>query len=243
MNYYKDKLEILRQRIPVGLQHGLTLLEKADGDLEKAEKQFQDEMVSLTINKTGVGTDVAIRHLMKNSFDIGLTVKSIDEERHTLTELFLRKYKNKKEEALNKIMHAIEEKYHLKRNFWLIFDDLKELPSEIYCFLTTMEWLNYENWEDFDTALSFHLNIITEQIEQVFSLPELANSLREANNIQRLIYEKNKTGKDIQNYTDARNKLPDNKAYQKCEEDFKTQKPLLIDRLYEFVKTNIDKYP
>jgi len=48
----KDKLITLRQRIPVGLSYGLTLLEKTNGDLEKAEQQFKSEMITLAINKT-----------------------------------------------------------------------------------------------------------------------------------------------------------------------------------------------
>ena len=48
---YKNKLMILRQRIPIGLRDGLILIESVNGDLEKAEKQFKAEMVTLAINK------------------------------------------------------------------------------------------------------------------------------------------------------------------------------------------------
>jgi hypothetical protein len=61
-NIFKDKLMILRQRIPIGLRDGLVLIEKVNGDLEKAEKQFKAEMVTLAINKTGVTSEVAISH-------------------------------------------------------------------------------------------------------------------------------------------------------------------------------------
>ena len=239
---YKDKLKILRLRIPIGLRYGLTLLEKVNGDLEKAEKQFQDEMVSLTINKTGITSEVAIKHLIKNSFDINLTIRSIDEERYTLTELILRKDKDKKEDALIKIMSSVEEKYNLKRQFWLDFDSLKALPAEIYCFLTIMEWLNYEGWEDYGHALSFNLNIVAEQIENKLTLNDLANSLRQASNIQTLVFTKNETSKDIQNYINARDELRKHEEYQKCEDEFKKQRPILIERLYEIVKNNIDIY-
>ena len=46
---YKDKLEILRQRIPVGIRHGLPILEKVNGDLKKAEEFFQEEMLAILI--------------------------------------------------------------------------------------------------------------------------------------------------------------------------------------------------
>jgi hypothetical protein len=240
---YKDKLEILRQRIPIGLRQGLVLLEKYDGDLDKAEKQFQSEMLTLIIDKTGVSQDLVIVHLIKNRFDIGLTIKSIDEERYTLTELILRNCKDKKEDALEKIMHAVEEVQNLKRTFWLNFDDLKVLPSEIYCFLTTMEWLNYESWEDYGSALSFNLDIVVEQIEHKLELPDLANSLRQAKNIQTIIYRNNEASKHKHNDIMTRNELRDKPGYQKCEEDFKTQRPILIERLYELVIKNKELFP
>jgi hypothetical protein len=40
-NIYKDQLEILRQRIPVGVRHGLILLEKTDGDRRKLKYSFR----------------------------------------------------------------------------------------------------------------------------------------------------------------------------------------------------------
>ena len=77
---YKDKLMILRQRIPIGLRDGLILIEKVNGDLEKAEKQFKTEMVTLVISKTGVTSEVALSHLIKSSFDITVAIKSVKDE-------------------------------------------------------------------------------------------------------------------------------------------------------------------
>jgi hypothetical protein len=240
---YKDKLEILRQRIPIGLRHGLTLLEKADGNIEKAEEYFRDEMVVLTLDKRQVTSDIALRHLEKNNFDIHLTIKSIDEELYTLTELILRKYKNKKEVALEIIMHAIEETKAIERKFWLNFEDLKKLPDEVFCLLTVMEWLNYESYENLDAALSFELEIVTKQLENKLALPDLANSLLRASEIKRLTYEKNESGKGIENYIKAINQFLEHKEYEKCENTYQQQRPLLIDRLYELVTKNIDKFP
>ncbi|MGH1519859.1 hypothetical protein [Chryseobacterium sp. JK1] len=240
---YKDKLEILQKRIPIGLRHGLTLLEKTNGNVEKAEEYFRNEMVTLTANKTNVTNDIALKHLVKNNFDIGLTIKSIDEERYTLTELILRKYGNRKEEALDKIMYAIEETHSIERQFWLKFHDLKELSSETFCLLTLMEWINYEDYESFEIALSFELETVTQQLENKLALAELANSLRRANEIQKLLYEKNNTDKGIENYILATNQLRENKEYQKYETNYKEQRSLLIERLYEFVSANIDKFP
>ncbi|MCU0391176.1 MAG: hypothetical protein MUE81_08665 [Thermoflexibacter sp.] len=240
---YKHKLEILRQQIPIGLRHGLELLEKFDGDLERVKAQFQDEMIVLIISKTGVTTDMATRHLIKNDLDISLTIKSIDEERYTLTERILRKFKEKKEDALDNIMYAVEEKYNLKREFWLEFDSLKHFQPEIYCFMTVKEWLNYESWENYSIALTFNLEIFREQLGSKLGLTDLAHSLKQAEDIQDLIYAQKEAKKDIQNYIAVNNELKDNKEFTKCSKDFIAQKPIIIDRLYELVKNNIDKFP
>ena len=238
---YKDKLELLRQRIPIGLRHGLTLLEKVEGDLEKAEQLFIKEMLALITSKTGVEQEVAIRHLTQSKFDIDLAIKSINEERYTLTTLILRK--NKPEEALGKIVLAVEDKYHLKRDFWLSFEQLKNLPPEIYCFMTIMEWLNYESWEDYLSALSFNLDLVTKQIDIKLALSDLSSSLRKAKSILTLTYEKYDVRKDQSNYIKATEVLQKDKAFQAYENEFKLQRPMLIDQLYNLVQNNIDKFP
>jgi hypothetical protein len=240
---YKDKLEILRQRIPIGLRHGLTLLESLDGDLEKAEVKFKEEMAAIIISKTGVTADVANKHLTKSNFDIAATIKNIDEERYTFTELVLRKFKDKKEDALDKIAYAIEEKYNLKREFWLNFNTLKELPSELYCLMAIWEWLNYESWEDYESALSFNLDIVTDQIKNKLGLTELANSVKQAKDIRTLIYTQYRIDKGIKDYVTASNEVQRHEEYKKCENVYVTQRPILIDRLYELVKNNIDMFP
>jgi hypothetical protein len=172
-----------------------------------------------------------------------LTIKSIDEERYTLTELILRRYRDKKEEALERIMHAVEETKAIERKYWLNFQDLKILSNEVFCLLAVMEWLNYESYENLEVALSFELEIITEQLENKLALPYLANSLRQASEIQRLAYKKNETSKGIDNYIKAANQLRENKEYEKYKNVYQEQRPLLIDRLYELVTINIDKFP
>jgi hypothetical protein len=241
---------LLRQRIPIGISGGLILLKKVNGDLEKAEEQFKEEMIALAVNKTEVTSEVATSHLIKSSFDITLAIKrikdelkSIDDARYTVTELILRDNKNNKEDALFKIMHEVEEQLNLKREFWLSFDSLKALPAEVYSFMVIMEWLNYEDYEGYDYALSFHLDLVIKNIKDQLALTGLANSLQQANDLKDIIYAKNETDKDLQRYINASNELREHEEYQKCEEFFKSQRPLLLERLCVLVKSNIGLYP
>jgi hypothetical protein len=123
---------------------------------------------------------VAISHLIKSSFNITLAIKSISDElksiddaRYTITELILRNHKDKKEDTLVKIKFAVEEQFNLKREFWLSFDCLKALPKEVYSFMVIMEWLNYEDWEGYDYALSFNLDLFTERKHSAGGIPKM----------------------------------------------------------------------
>jgi hypothetical protein len=55
---YKDMLEILQQRIPIGERQGLILLEKTEGNTDKAEKYFTEERISIIVNKTGIPSEI-----------------------------------------------------------------------------------------------------------------------------------------------------------------------------------------
>jgi hypothetical protein len=152
-------------------------------------------------------------------------------------------HKNNKENALQRIVSNIERQYPIEQRASLPFKSLLNLPQEIFCLMVIMKWLCYEEYEGFNIALSFELDIVTDQIENVLQLSSLADSLRQARNIQELIYQKNKIRDDIENYINATNELKENKAYQKCMGDYYDQRNLLIDTLYDFVQKNISKFP
>jgi hypothetical protein len=239
---YKDKLEILQQRIPIGDRQGFTLLEKTEGDTDEAEKYFTEERISIIVNKTGIPSEIALHHLQENNFDIKQTIKIIENKYFTATELILKK-DNDKEEVLDKIFSAIVKKYDWKRSFLNDPNEIKDFPNDLYSFMTVMEWLYFENWENFESALFYHLDMVTEQMRTKLNLPQLADYLEKARSIANSFYEKYETSKDHNNYVKATNELRNNKEFTAAEEKFTHLKPLLEERLYEFVKNNIEKFP
>lgn len=239
---YKDKLEILQQRIPIGDRQGLALLEKTEGNADKAEKYFTEERTSIIVNKTGIPSEIALHHLQENNFDIKQTIKIIENKYFTATELILKK-DHDKEEVLDKVFSAIVKKYDWKRTFLNDPNEIKDLPNDLYSFVTVMEWLYFENWEDFESALFNHLDMVTEQMRTKLNLPQLADALEKARSIAHYFYEKNETSKDHNNYVKATNELRNNKEFIAAEEKFNLLKPLLEERLYELVKNNIEKFP
>lgn len=238
---YKTKLEILRRRFPIGLLYGIRLLDKTNGDLEKAEQCFQEEMIALVVDKTGVKEDVARKHLLMNDFDIESVLRTIDQERYTLTERILNNYGSNREEALNTVFSALIEYYSITREFWLNIDDLKELPREVTCVLTCVEWLNYESWESFESALSFHLSFVTNYLEHDLNLADLANLLKKALIIRENHLIDRDAGSEYCFY--ACRTLQDNNEFGAFLQDFRILRPVMIDRLYDYVKKHSDKFP
>lgn len=234
---YKDKLTILCQRLPIGLRHGLALLEQNNGDIGLAEKQFQNEVVALVIQKTDVTEDIARAHLAFANYDVNLALKSIDEQRYTLTERILKRYKNNKTEALEKIADAIEKHHKIHRSFWLDFRDLVRLPPETSCVIIIMEWFNYDGWEGFDYALYQHLDIVTDRITNQLHLPEVSHIMQEALSINKA---QAKHQRHILRTTGSCGTTPE---FAEQENLFDERRPLLIDALHAFVIKHIDKFP
>ena len=234
----KNKLKLLRQHLPsMGLKHGFALLEKTNGDIDAAENLFKAKMLEIIIAKTGISTDIASRHLQKNNFDIALALESIDEERYTLTERILKKYKDDKREALIRLADAVSANNNIQREFWLDFDDLAKQPPEIFCVLAVVEWLNYESWEDLSSALYFNFDLVIEKIEKELSSAEIAETLKKAKQIHEEQYEGQITKLKTEGWMEPTPEFSE-QWYM-----FERQRPMLIDKLYEFVQRNIDSFP
>jgi hypothetical protein len=234
---FSDQLKILRERIPIGVRHGLSILEKTNGDLVMAEILFREDLIAIIVEKTGVDKEMALRHLVKSNFDIEGTLASIDEERFTLSERILRRYKADKEEALAKIADAIEKKERLKRTFWLEFEDLKHLSSEAFCLLTVKEWINYESWEGLDSAVYFNLEVVADQIEKQLLMPEVAQNLRTAKQICQQQFEQQKQNLESDGFVEP------TQEFTQCYDLFMEHIPLIIDKLYEYVRARINLFP
>ncbi|RQO74804.1 hypothetical protein DBR43_05320 [Pedobacter sp. KBW06] len=232
----KHKLENLRQQLPIGLRYGLNLLEKAGGNVEEAAGYFRQECRDLIVQKTGISEQEASVHLLKYNFDIAATLKYIDEARFSLTELIIRRNKDK-EEALEKIAGAVVEKEGLIREYWLHPDALSRLQPEVFCLVMLMEWLGFAGWEDFETALYFHLDVISDLIDRQLLLPEIAETLKEAQAIAIVQAPQQKVSLERDGFVGQTAELT-------AQSDlFEIQRPLLIDTLYQFVKSNISKFP
>jgi hypothetical protein len=236
----KEKVVLLRSRIPVGLKQGLDILEKVNGDIDEAENLFYYDILQRLINSQNISEEIAKEYLKKHKFDIDKAIENIDNEKYTLTQLILRRYKTDKEEALFKILIAIEEKENLSRDFWLTLDSINELNMFQYCLAMILVWIDYEEYEGFEYALNFRLELTLDEIKNQLFLNDFADNLQKAYNRKKAIELKYQSKIDSVEIFD---KLRKDEQLQVFNIYFDQNRSKLIDSLYDFVIKNIHHYP
>ncbi|MGF6845625.1 hypothetical protein QFZ51_000860 [Chitinophaga sp. W3I9] len=236
---HKESLALLRQQIPIGARHGLNLLNQTNGNVEQARLLFEAEMVQVIVNKTAVSPEIARKHLIIHNYDIAQTISSIDEERFTLSQRILKKAKNNKEEALTLIVQSIESTENIQRKFWLPLEELGHLPPHVYCLLILHDFLSYEDWEGFSSAIYFHPDIVVSQLETMLNLPQVADHLRIARKCSDEIYQQYKG----QTESVIANKMAGDAEFSQHESGFMAGRSLIVDRLYNMVVDNIGLFP
>lgn len=236
---HQQEVSLLRQQIPIGLRHALQLLDNTNGNIDQAIHQFKAEMVVIVVEKAAVATETAAEHLAKCNYDIAKTLASIEEERYTLPERILRSKKNDKEGALTLLADNLEKEQQLPRNYWLLLDQLPTLTPVQYTLAVVKEWWEYLDYEGFDHAIYFYLDIVAPQLETSLRLPGIAHCLRAARvRSDELIahYQKKPVKKVSIHVANVINADP---WFLKQEAAFEAQRGLIIDRLYELVAANL----
>lgn len=233
-----EKLKILRNKFPIGTREAISLLKETNGNVEESEKLFKERVFQDVLTKTNAERDLVMEHLNKNNFDVEITLISLDKQLQRLTERILSGSADK-EDAMAKIGNAIEQVEGLKRDFWLDLNQnaLNRLDSTIVYFLTIVEWLDYEEYEGLDAAVSFHLNEVAEIIQVKLMLPEVADTLRRGREIAKQLPHPT----EMKPETDVHRALT--AELRKLENVFNTQRPLIVDAMYEMVRRDIGKFP
>jgi len=204
-------------------------------------KEEENKRLQIVISKTNVSKEQALKHLSQNNFDINLTLKSLEEELYSVTERIFRKFKSK-ETVLSNVLTAVEMARSIKRNFWIDFEKLDVLSEQERYFVIIQEWLNFEAWEGFTTALHFRfLDMVTNSIKKALNWGEMAENLREAYKKQKEIYLKYQ--KQYDSVTIHNEYLTEDIEYQKCYQFFRDHEEVFIEKLYDFVKENIRYFP
>lgn len=227
------EIQQLRERIPVGIKPAQRLLTQTKGDVAAAVTCFHAEQAALLKEKAGITQEEAERFLLQTGYDFAQSLKLIEQERYTLTELILRKY-NKKNEAVDMIALAIEHEWNLTRHYWLSDDYLKNLPPVLRCFMLVCEWRDYAGWEGFSSALFFELTRYCEQLTML-GLHEL---------VTILIAAKKRDSEILPVYGDeAHEIILQDAQFNALQKQYYQQEDAIDDALLTLAKNNLDVFP
>ena len=220
------------------MKQGLELLNAAQNNVEAAAAQFEDNCLVVIVAKTGISPELGRHFLKDNQFDIRATLLEIERTQFSLSERILNRYANPAT-ALSMLQSAIENKMSSSRKNWFTLSELQQLNRAQYTFMLVLEWMNYEEWEDFYCALSFNIASVSEVIEIELGLPAVAARLRAAG--QRYAQLRDKSAKP-ELAGQLATLYADNQLTE-FEQEYQLAKSTLENRLLQYVKEHIGAFP
>ena len=232
-------IQQLRSLIPVGLRHAQALLERCAGNPQQAAELYKSELLPLLMDKSGLPPEQAREYLHNAGYDLNRALHAIEEARFTLTLRILRKHHRDKGRALDLIAQAIETEEQLPRQYWLAFEPLEQLAPAPRCFMVLHEWLAFEDWEGFDSALHFHLPQVIAQFRHL-QLDALADTLEQADQRQKYLRASH-AGSDSPTALAAR--INQDPLFNSHQDAYNRYRALLDERLFEWVEQHIRQFP
>lgn len=236
MGVYQEELSALRQRIAIGMRHGLVLLHQTSGDVAAAEALFRQELTQVVALKAEV-TEAAARHALQLAgYDVSRTLQQLEQARYSLTQRILRRYQEPAD-AVRRVADAVEQARRVPREYWLRIDAAQLLPLPLACMLVVSEWLAYEDWEGLDAAVYFHLDAVLAYLDQPLALPQAVHTLRL---VAALEQAQDEPRRRQLARTGSFMPAPE---FQAASAEFEIQRPRIIQAVYGLIERNISLFP
>lgn len=229
----KERLNLLRNRIPIGINGAIKLLKECNGNIDQACTLFKkqaSESIKKKISFEVNDEDIEMQ-LTKFNYDIEKAFTALFEQKYSMTERILLTNRNQ-EKTLSIIAGAIEREDNLTRKYWLDLDEVKLLNTYRRCLITIVEWIDYKEWEGFDYAIcrdDWTKEIII-QLRDQLQLESIANKIEEALSISKKFYE-------------IKRSITERPPIDKYNSFFDQQKEAIYGRLIQYVKDNINEFP
>ncbi|QIH05238.1 MULTISPECIES: hypothetical protein [unclassified Pseudomonas] len=232
-------LQQLRALLPIGLRHAQALLARCAGNPQQAAELYKSELLQVLVDKSGLPSEQAREQLLNAGYDLNRALHAIEEARFTLTQRILRKHHRDPGQALDLIAQAIETAEQLPRQYWLDFARLEQLAPAPRCFMILHEWLAYEGWEGFDSALHFHLPQAIAQF-RLLQLDTLADTLEQADQRQQQV---RAAHAEHECPIELAMRINQDPLFNRRQDHFNQQRPLLDECLYQWVERHIEQFP
>lgn len=236
---HTQALQQLRKLIPIGLRHAQALLERCAGDPQQAAELYKGELLQVLVDKSGLPPEQAREHLLNAGYDLNRALHAIEEARFSLTQRILRKHHRDKGQALDLIAQAIETAEQLPRQYWLDFQRLEALAPALRCFMVLHEWLAFEGWEGFDSALHFHLPQAIAQFRHL-QLDALAHTLEQADQRQQQVRAAHAASDSA---TELAARVNQDPLFNRCQDSYRQHRAQLDERLLEWVEQHLPAFP
>jgi cytochrome bd-type quinol oxidase subunit 1 len=236
MGAYLAALQVLRQRTPIGMRHGLALLQQTKGDVAAAEALFQQELTQLVAHQAQV-PEAAARHALERAdYEVPRALQQLEQQRYSLTQRILRRYRDPTD-AVRRVADALEQTYQVPRSSWLDLAAAQRLLPPLACVLVVNEWLVYEDWEGLAAAVYFQLEVVLAYCDHLLLLPQVSHALRHVAALEQ-----------------AQAALRDQQLIRlgvfspgpevaAASAAFDVLRPRLVQRLYELIKEHIELFP
>jgi hypothetical protein len=236
MGAYLAELSALRQRTPIGVRHGLALLQQTNGDVAAAEALFQQELIRLVAHQAQV-PEAAARHALELAgYEVPRTLQQLEQARYSLTQRLLRRYREPAD-AVRRVADAVEQVHQVPRTYWLDMAAAQRLAPPLACVLLVSEWLAYEDWEGLDAAVYFHLEAVLTYLDQVLALPQASQALRY---VAALEQEQAERRRHQLTSTGVFSPAPEVEAARAA---FDALRPRIVHHLYELIDHHIALFP
>lgn len=236
MEAHLEELRALRQRIAIGVRHGLVLLRQTNGDVAAAEALFQQELTRLVAHQAQVPDAVARHALELAGYEVPQALQQLEQARYSLTQRILRRYREPAD-AVRRVADAVEQTHQMPRAYWLCIEAAQLQPPPLACVLVVNEWLAYEEWEDLSAAVYFHLEAVLAYFDQLLVLPQVSHALRHVAMLEQAQAEA------------RRHQLAHTGVFRPASEveaahaTFDALRPLIVQRLHELVEHHIALFP
>lgn len=236
MEAYWEELRTLRQRTPIGLRHGLALLQQTKGEVAAAEALFQQELTRVVAHQAQV-PEAAARHALELAgYEVPRALQQLEQARYSLTQRLLRRYRDPAD-AVRYVADAVEQTHHVPRTYWLDMAAAQVLPPPLACVLVVNEWLAYEDWEGLNVAVYFHLEAVLAYLDHLLALPQVSHILRAAATLEQ---EQVASRRRQLARTGAFRPRPELQAVQAA---FEALRPRIVQGLYEVIEQHIGLFP
>lgn len=144
---YREALFRLRRKVPVGMQEGLLLLERHNGDPDAAAHDFRESKIDEVVDAADISRKLAHILLIQNDFDLSETIRKAKLSHLSWTERMLQRNIPEAEKVWL-IGRVIEDDYGPgKEAFELNEEGRMRMPESVLHFMVLRKYVLGTEWK------------------------------------------------------------------------------------------------